>query len=141
MTFVSMKKHYTGFYNYNNLRIQEKLGREQTFFELEISITNGDAFSGTVQEEIIGQPGTGIVKGRLKGDTISFVKQMSVAASILPEGQLKTYNTKHPKIHYRGKLENGTFSGSWKIKFGFIFVGFLPIPIPPISGNWEMREK
>jgi hypothetical protein len=136
-----MKGHYTGFYKYDSERIQKKLSREQTFFNIDITEIDGENFSGAVKEESIGQPGTGTIMGMLNGDTISFIKQMSIAASITPDGQQKIYNTKHPKIYYKGSYSDGKYKGTWKIKFGVIFVGFIPIPIPPTSGTWEMRKK
>lgn len=136
-----MKGKYLGFYKYNNERVHNKLGRSQTFFDLEITGIEGDNFWGTVEDEPIGQPGTGTITGVLKGGNISFIKQMSVAASITADGSLKTYNSKHPKIYYNGIYTDGKYKGTWKIKFGFIFSGLIPIPIPPISGIWEMRLK
>jgi hypothetical protein len=136
-----MKGQYTGFYKYDNERVQQKLSRDQTFFDIDVTEVNGEKFFGTLKEEAVGQPGLGSIIGELSGDTISFIKQMNVAAGIKSDGQLKTYNTRHPKIYYKGIYEKEKFVGSWKIKFGFIFVGLLPIPIPPISGTWEMRKK
>jgi hypothetical protein len=137
-----MEGIYTGFYKYDSERIQQKLGRSQTFFDLEISEVDGDKFGGTVQEESVGQPGPGTITGELKGNHISFVKQMDIACAITPDGGQKTYNSKHPKIFYDGVLlPDGKYVGNWKIKFGFLFIGILPIPIPTTSGTWEMRRK
>ena len=132
---------FVGFYKYNNERIQKNLSRDQTFFDIEIKEVDGEYFFGSVKEEPVGQPGIGTINGVMIADKISFIKQMSIAASITREGQSKTYNTRHPKIYYEGYYADNKFKGTWKIKFGFIFVGLLPIPIPPTSGIWEMERK
>jgi hypothetical protein len=135
-----MKGQYTGFYKYSE-RIQKNLPREQTFFEINITEVNEPIFYGTVQDEPGGPPGTGTITGELVEDKIFFIKQMAIASSIALDGQQRTYNTRHPKIYYQGIKTGEIFTGTWKIKFGFIFVGLIPIPIIPTSGTWEMREK
>lgn len=131
---------YKGSYIYSNERIQQSLSRDKTIFNIDITEFDGVNFVGTVNEEPCGQPGTGSIHGKIENNTISFIKQMQIAASITPEGKVKTYNSRHPKIYYEGKLVEDVYSGTWKIKFGFIFVGILPIPIPPTSGKWEMGK-
>jgi hypothetical protein len=136
-----MKGQYTGFYKYDSETLQKVLARDQTFFDIEIQEFDGEMFSGKVREEAGGQPGPGTITGHLHGNNISFIKQMDIAATIWPDGSVKTHNARHPKIYYSGTHADGKFTGTWKIKFGFIFAGFFPIPIVPTSGTWEMRKK
>ena len=67
---------YQGFYKYANERINQNLGRQQTFFDIDISEVDGENFYGTVKEEPVGQPGTGTITGLLSADNISFIKQI-----------------------------------------------------------------
>jgi len=106
---------YEGFYKYDNERIQQSLSRDKTIFYLDISEFDGNEFYGMVRDEPRGQPGKGTIYGELKGDKISFIKQMQIAASILPDGKNKVYNTRHPKIYYEGILSEGKYIGTWRI--------------------------
>jgi hypothetical protein len=135
-----MKGQYIGFYKYHP-RVQERLSRGQTFFDINITEADGDNFFGTVKDEPAGQPGTGTITGVASADKISFIKQMSIATSITADGQNRTYNSRHPKIYYEGVFADNKFQGTWKIKFGFIFAGLIPIPVIPTTGTWEMRKK
>ena len=135
------KGQYSGFYKYDNINIQRNLGRDQTFFEIDITEIDGQSFCGTVRDEPIGQPGIGTIKGRYKGNKIYFIKQMQIAQIMLPDGQVKTSNKMHPKIYYEGIVSEDRFEGTWKIKFGFILKEILPLIGIKTTGSWEMRKK
>ncbi len=122
---------YTGFYKYNNERVNQILSRDQTFFEINILFEEGEYFAGELKDEPIGQPGTGVLNGTLKGDAISFIKHMPTSFSFKADGHIRETKSKHPKIYYEGTFINGKFKGTWKIKFGFIIQGFLPILVVP----------
>jgi hypothetical protein len=136
------KGHYTGFYKYNKERIQKIIAHDKTLFFIDINDTDGEKFSGTIQDDINtgGTPGIGTITGKINGDKIFFVKQMPIAAIITNDVQ-KNFNKKHRKIYYDGIKSDGIFKGTWKLKFGFIFFGLLPILIAETRGTWEMKKK
>jgi hypothetical protein len=131
---------YTGFYKYNNIRAQRMLGREQTFFDIEIIEFDGETFSGEVQEEPVGHQGKGTITGKLIGNNLTFIKQMPTKAVLTPNGEIKTYNKPHPKLFYKGILVDKKFIGTWTLKSGLDFFGLFSFPINT-HGTWEMRKK
>lgn len=136
-----MKGQYTGFYKYDNKRIDNILGRTQTFFDIDITEVEDGKFYGTVQDEPIAKTGPGIISGELIGEQIFFIKQMAIRTIMTDDGQQKSFNKRHPKIYYKGIKVDNKFKGTWKIKFGFIFIGIIPIPMATTRGTWEMRIK
>ena len=133
---------YKGFYKYDKQKIQKSISHGVTFFFLEITETNGDKFIGTVEDDknTGGTPGTGVISGELIGDKISFIKQMPIA-SFVANGQMKTFDKKHPKIYYEGVKIDEKFIGTWKIKFGLLMVGLLFLLGAKTTGTWEMEKS
>jgi hypothetical protein len=136
-----MKGQFTGFYKYDNKFADKLLGREQTFFEIEITEDDGANFYGTVKEEEVGHPGIGTITGIKHGNEISFIKQMPTAGRLGMDGQIKYHNRNHPKLYYSGSYIDDRYVGIWKMKFKIYFEGIVPIITPPSTGTWEMRKK
>jgi hypothetical protein len=139
-----MNGKYRGFYRYDNTRVQTSIGFDKTYFRIDITKDLENEFNGTVEDDLSsgGTPGIGRVVGKCQEGVISFIKQMPIASAITVTGEKKTFNARHPKIHYEGiELEPGRFQGTWRIKFGFIFIGLIPVPVSRMSGKWEMTRS
>lgn len=135
---------WTGHYKFDNEAIQKASGSERTSFEITIQEINKNSFTGIVEDDLKtgGTEGIGEIKGTVIGDRIEFVKQMPIMTLIIDKkGSRKTLNKKHRPIYYSGTFsaDNKTIQGSWRFKFGFIWLGLLPIPIFPTKGSWEMK--
>lgn len=137
---------WTGYYRFGNTEVQKLSGFDQTDFEITIQNVDDNNFTGIVQDnlETGGTEGIGKIKGNISGDQVKFVKQMPVMTIIIDKkGTRKTLNRKHRPVFYSGTLsaDKKSVSGDWKIKFGFIRLGLLPIPIMTIKGTWQMKLK
>jgi hypothetical protein len=136
------KGKWTGHYKYDRKSVEELRGIDQTGFEIEIVSTNNEFFTGTVRDDqkTGGTEGIGEINGKVTGSRIEFIKQMPVLTVLVQKGTRKTYNKKHPPIYYTGTLSDDrkTVSGQWRINFGFIWVGILPVPMMPMKGSWTM---
>jgi hypothetical protein len=137
-----MKGHYKGYYEYDKHGIQKNVPHGVTFFFVDITETDGKKFTGTIQDDIFtgGTPGIGTISGELKGDKITFIKQMPVA-TFLVDGQMKNFDKNHPEIYYTGIRTERKFAGTWKIKFGFFRVGLLLLLGARTTGTWEMEKS
>lgn len=138
--------HWSGFFKFNNQNMTKARGFERTFFDLEIVSINGNEFSGRVQDDKAtgGMEGLGEVVGRIEGDRIEFVKTMPKMTLIVDQkGTRKTLDKKHRPIYYSGQISNDGQSakGTWRFKFGIIWMGIIPMPMPRSSGTWEMTKK
>lgn len=136
--------HWIGQYTFDKEVHQKMIGFDKTNFEIEITNIDNNNFYGKVQDDLTtgGSEGIGEIKGKLTGDTVEFVKQMPVMTLMIDKnGTRKILNKKHPKIYYSGNFSNDrkSISGQWRSKFGFIWFGFIPIPIPPTKGTWTMK--
>ncbi len=137
------KGHWIGYYKYDKQAYQERAGFDKTNFEVEILTIENDNFIGKVQDDITtgGMEGIGEIFGKVNGDKIEFVKQMPIMTLLVnKKGTRKTFNKKHRKIYYYGTFSNDwkSVNGQWKFKFGFIWIGIIPIPIIPAKGTWTM---
>ena len=137
---------WTGHYSFEDERINKIRGFDKTFFEMEILAVNENEFTGKIQDDLSsgGMEGVGDIKGKIMGDRIDFVKSMPVMTLLMDKkGTIKTFNKKHHPIYYTGQFSNDglTVSGTWRIKFGFIWIGLLPIPFMPSKGIWSMTRK
>ena len=135
---------WVGYYKFDNAALQKATGFEQTDFEVTIQTINKNSFVGIVKDNVEtgGTEGVGEIKGNVIGERVEFVKQMPVMTLIVDQkGTRKTFNKKHRPIYYSGifSADKKTISGNWKFKFGFIWLGLLPIPITPTKGTWEMK--
>lgn len=139
-----MKGEWQGYYRYNSAAIQQKRGIDKTYFYMHIQSADNGRFSGTVEDDLStrGTPGTGSIKGSLTGRHIAFVKLMPIKTMLAANGESVHMKEKHPPLYYSGTVsEDGqSIQGSWKFKFGFTMVGFLPMPVFPISGTWYMEK-
>ena len=139
------KGHWTGQYKYGKETIQKATGFAGTNFDIEILSIENDNFVGTVKDDLStgGTKGIGEIVGKVVGENIEFIKQMPVMTSINKDGTMKTYNKKQRKIYYSGTFskDGKSISGEWRFKFGFVWIGFIPIPIPPTKGIWIMKLK
>jgi hypothetical protein len=137
-----MKGHYKGYYEYDKKNLQKGVTGGVTFFFADITETDGSRFSGTIQDDVFtgGTPGIGTISGELKGDRITFIKQMPVASFIV-DGQMKTLDRKHPEIYYEAIKDDRKFSGTWKIRSGFFRDGLLLMLRAKTTGTWEMEKS
>jgi len=138
------KGKWEGLYRYHNKVHQELKGVDGTKFEINITETDNENFTGTVQDDLAtgGTEGVGEITGRVSGNQLYFVKQMPVrTVFILSNGTRKTYNKKHHPINYTGTFsEDGkTVSGEWRFKFRFSLGGLLLLIFGYANkGTWTM---
>lgn len=87
--------------------------------------------------------GTGIIKGKIEEQRITFIKQMPVETILLPNGKLRKTKGKHKDIVYHGQLCEGaqSYSGTWKIKLGIAWFGIIPVPVGRNRETWEMKKE
>jgi len=140
-----MKGSWTGYYKYNKEWIQQAVGYEKTGFTMNIHLSDNKTFEGSVNDDIAtgGMHGTGMIKGTINGNKITFKKFMPEGSLINPDGSHVTTNRVHNTLHYSGKLVNDCqYSGDWKfrVKIGFI-LGFIPFPYCPGNGTWFMEKN
>ena len=119
-------------------------GVDATNFEITVTSTEGDRFNGSVQDDLTtgGTEGIGKIVGKISGDKIEFIKQMPVMTLMVDKkGTRKTFNRKQRKIYYTGVFSNDrkTITGQWQFKFGFIWIGIIPIPVQANKGTWVMH--
>ena len=129
-----------------NEEINKIRGFDNTFFEIEILTVNNNAFTGKIQDDLStgGTEGVGEFLGKIIGHRIEFVKLMPVMTLLIDrKGTRKTFNKKHRPIYYSGQFSSDgqTVSGTWRFKFGFIWIGIIPIPNKPSKGFWTMTRK
>ena len=138
--------YWTGQYKYDRAELQRTTSCNSTNFEIEITAINNNNFIGKVQDDLStgGTEGIGEIRGKVSGEKIKFVKQMPILTVINPKnGTRKTFNKKHRKIYYQGVLlsDEKSISGQWRLKFGFIWIWFIPIPVSSTKGTWTMMLK
>jgi hypothetical protein len=105
-----------------------------------------DNFLGKVQDDLAtgGTEGVGQIKGKVQGDKVEFIKQMPIMTLAIGKSRKrKTLNKKHRNIYYSGTFSSDkkSISGRWRFKFGFIWLGLLPVPVTPTTGTWTMKLK
>jgi hypothetical protein len=137
---------WNGDYSFSNQEINKARGFGKTNFHIDILTVDDNNFIGTVQDDLNtgGTEGVGEVKGKVTGDKIEFVKLMPIMTLLVDKkGTKKTFNRKHRPIYYTGQFSSDrkTISGNWKFKFGFIWMGIIPIPVVPSKGTWTMKLK
>lgn len=137
------KGHWKGHYSFSDERMNKIRGFARTNFEIDILKVENNAFSGTVKDDLDtgGTEGIGEVNGKVKGDLIEFVKRMPVMTLLVDKkGNRKTFNRKHRPIYYTGTFspDGKTIMGSWKFRFGFIWIGIVPVPVRASKGVWMM---
>lgn len=137
---------WTGNYSFDNDKISKARGFEKTFFEIEILSVSDKMFTGEIQDDLTtgGTEGIGEILGKITGNGIDFVKLMPVLTLLVGKnGTRKTYNKKHRPIYYTGQFSSDgqTVGGTWRFKFGFIWIGIFPVPIMPCKGIWSMTRK
>jgi hypothetical protein len=139
----SMIGTWIGTYRHESKRIPEARRKQKTRFVMKINQYDGIHFSGTIHDdpETGGTRGTGIVKGKIKGSSISFVKQMPVQTSIDKNGMVIEEERKHRKIYYSGQMRENSAAGMWKFKTGIGFVRKKLALFLPIKGSWEMTKE
>ncbi|TFF36326.1 hypothetical protein [Mucilaginibacter psychrotolerans] len=139
------KGNWQGYYQFDNKRHESMRGHKHTYFGIAIVNIADNRFSGTVQDDLAsgGTEGIGEITGTVDGDEVEFIKQMPVMTVLRADGTRQTFNKKHRKIYYAGKLsaDGMSISGQWRFKFGFLWIGIIPIPMPPTSGTWTMTFK
>jgi hypothetical protein len=117
-------------------------GFDSTNFDIEVTSIDNNDFIGKVQDDLTtGEQKVLEIVGKISGDKVAFVKQMPIMTLIVDKnGTRKTLIKRHKKIYYSGTFsrDRTTISGQWKFKFGFIWVGLIPVPIFPINGTWTM---
>ena len=136
---------WKGYYKYNNVRYQQLIGFDQTYFQINILTFDGTRFTGTVEDDRTtgGMEGIGKIEGTLDGQQLEFIKSMPILTSLgKNKGELITRNMKHPPIIYRGSLsENNTNAeGSWNFKNWFYWYGIIPLPHIKLRGTWQMSQ-
>jgi len=138
--------HWAGQYKFDKEVHQKMVGFDSTNFDIEITSVDNNSFIGKVQDDLTtgGTEGVGEIVGKISGDKVEFVKQMPIMTLMVDKnGTRKTLNKRHKKIYYSGifSTDRKTISGEWTIKLGFIWVGFIPVPVLPMKGTWTMKFK
>lgn len=137
------KGKWSGYYSFLNPEINKIRGFDKTNFEIQILAVEANRFTGKVQDELTtgGTEGIGEIIGQINGNEVQFVKKMPIMTLLVDKnGTIKTLNQKHRPIYYSGQFSNNkeTLTGTWRFKFGFVWVGIIPIPIKPTKGTWTM---
>ena len=119
---------------------------EKPTFEIEILSVNDNAFTGKIHDDLTtgGTEGVGEISGKIIGERIDFVKLMPVMTFLIDrKGTKKNCNKKHRPIYYTGQFSSDgqTISGTWRFKFGFVWIGIIPVPVIPSKGIWSMTRK
>lgn len=139
------KGSWQGYYQFDNKAHESMRGHKQTYFGIDIVNVYGNQFSGTVQDDLAsgGTEGIGEITGTVDGSRVEFVKQMPVMTVLRADGTRQTFNKKHRKIYYSGELsaDGKSISGQWRFKFGFLWIGIIPIPMESSKGTWAMSFK
>jgi hypothetical protein len=141
-----MKGVWNGKYWFNeDTYLPEILKERKIKFKILVTDFDGKNFKGTVEDDIEtgGTPGTGTIKGRLKKDTISFVKKMPVYTVVNPDGSYSYRKGKHPNIYYTGTISTAqnTITGSWYFKRRLVFAGIIPFFLNPTAGRWMVEKE
>lgn len=136
--------HWIGHYKFDKKLHQDMSGFLQTNFDIEITSVDKNNFIGKVQDDLStgGTEGVGEITGNVVGENVHFIKQMPIMTLMIgKDGTRKTFNKKHRKIYYSGTFSSDrkSISGQWRFKFGFLWIGFLPIPVIPTKGTWTMK--
>lgn len=122
-----------------------EFNNQEVEFIIEIKEFDGKKFSGTVQDldEYFGTKGTGIIEGKIDGNTIDFIKQMPVKTLVLNhKKRVEDSGKKHRPIYYSGISDHeNSFSGTWKIKGGISFFNKQLYLSLPTKGFWEMSKQ
>jgi hypothetical protein len=137
---------WTGHYSFNNENINKIRGFEKTLFEFEILNVNGNVFNGKIKDDLNtgGMEGIGEIAGKIMGNKIDFIKTMPIMTLLVDKkGTRKMLNKKHRPIYYTGQFSSDgqMVSGTWRFKFGLIWIGLFPIPVIPSIGIWSMSRK
>jgi hypothetical protein len=137
---------WTGHYSFIDQKVNKIRGYEKTLFEIEILTVNDNTFTGKIQDDLItgGTEGVGEILGKIIGDRIDFVKLMPIMTLLIDnKGTRKTLNKKHRPIYYTGQFSSDgqTVSGTWRFKFGFVWIGIIPVPVKASKGMWTMTRK
>jgi hypothetical protein len=137
------KGNWIGHYTFDNPAYNRIRGFEETIFDIEIIYVDQNNFTSKVQDDLStgGTEGIGEIVGKVIGDKVAFVKQMPVLTLLTGKNQArKSFNKNHRKIYYSGRFseDKKSISGQWRFKFGFIFIGLIPIPVIPSKGTWTM---
>lgn len=137
---------WVGQYKFEKEVHQKMSGFESTNFELEVIKADNNNFFGKIQDDLStgGTEGVGEIIGKISGEKIEFIKQMPIMTLMVGKnGTRETLNKKHRKIYYQGifSSDRKSISGQWRFKFGFIWLGIIPIPVSPTKGTWTMKLK
>jgi hypothetical protein len=136
---------WIGYYQYNNVKMEQRRGVEQTGFTIEILTISNDEFTGTVTDDLAtgGMNGVGTITGKIIANGITFVKQMPKMLLIHPDGHHEERTEAHQPLYYTGVFEDDgrTVSGEWTFKTSFFLKIFLYIigMSGANSGTWSMR--
>ena len=129
---------WVGVYSYDRKWMHEG----EIPFQMVIEFDNGSEFSGTVQDDPAfgGDPVVGKITGRILGDLkIEFAKEMPRQRIHYPGPGQVIEGGKPYQIQYLGALDStGQFSGTWKIKGGFVRVDRKLVLTMSTSGRWSM---
>jgi hypothetical protein len=113
--------------------------------------------TGTVQDDPrAGFPEQGTIKGKVKGQVISFDKSMPLLRLIHEHGRLTleqwaerrkvVMDTKipHPKIRHLGdaSADGNSFEGTWMVNEETVAVpgSYEKLVIPTLAGTWKMTR-
>tara|TARA_R110002167_G_scaffold79828_2_gene219852 strand:- start:1198 stop:1632 length:435 start_codon:yes stop_codon:yes gene_type:complete len=135
--------NWSGNYSFLNPEINKIRGFEKTNFSIKITAVEKNKFTGRIQDDLTtgGTEGVGEIIGQINNNKVEFVKKMPIMTILVDsKGTRKTYNKKHRPIYYSGEfsIDKKTVTGTWRFKFGFIWIGIIPIPVKPSKGTWSM---
>ena len=134
---------WTGTYKYLSNRIPEEIRNRETKFDIEIIEFDGNAFTGTVQDDLEtgGMKGVGKIVGKINNGIVEFVKEMPIQSVYMPDGSKIEEEKPHRKIYYSGKISDNQIEGIWKFKFGIGKVNNRLVIFPRSKGTWKMKKN
>ncbi|KAB2913503.1 MAG: hypothetical protein F9K23_16905 [Bacteroidetes bacterium] len=141
---MNMRGKWVGWYAYNNKKIDKIRGVDKTMFSIYIDTVNGNKFYGTVEDDknTLGMEGIGRIEGTVEGNVMSFTKKMPFRTLLIRGERVIDKSKKHPTVYYKGTgVNDNSFKGEWKFKFGLTFIGMMPAILLPIKGTWEMKRE
>jgi hypothetical protein len=122
--------NWSGYYSFLDPEINKIRGFDKTNFDIQITTIKDNTFTGKIQDDLAtgGTEGIGEIIGQVNGDKVEFVKKMPVLTLLIDKkGQLSK--------------DKQTVTGTWRFKFGFVWLGIIPIPVRTSKGTWAMTFK
>jgi hypothetical protein len=143
---MNMVGTWRGKYTYDMPDIYKDDRTREVKFTIQITQVKGNAFMGTVEDDLKtgGTRGVGKIEGNFDKGQIRFNKNMPVLTQIDQAGNhIENARKRHPTIFYEGRFAPGKqyCAGTWRFKKKrLIWKGIIPLWITPISGQFSMEK-